>query len=244
MSFSDDVDAMRVANQVRAASSPDAPSSPEATSTSPVEEAFQDEVRDLWHEADQYWRANRMVDAGIAWWVEHGGLRRENLEGQAPLPFPTVFAFRPGRTRESWQSAPSASLDQLADRHPANPVPGLSVNGWFAVCAPGELRELRPDVLPPDFNLVNVDVSRIGQVLKASLERGLRWNYFQRPAVLEGTDGKSWVVEFEGPGEVANVRLSRTLDTPIEVSTEERGGWRSEGTLRELIVAALAAQMK
>lgn len=249
MSFSDEVNARRAANAARGgASDPDRPS--EAPQVHPAELAFRDEIVSLWQEAEEYWRANNMVDARTAWWVEHGnrGRTAEPLTGEAPLPFPQVGTFVPGRAHTSWASAASLPLEQLAAVQRTTHVPGLAINGWFAVCAPGELRELLPDETPSGYDLFGDVFHHRAQGLRTRLEHGLRWNYFQsagRPGEQgsQSSGDSSWEIEFFGPGDLPNVRLLCSVDRPIEVSTAQQGGWRSEGTLRQLVVAAMASKM-
>lgn len=201
----------------------------------PAQIRFEAELRELWVAADEYWRENaEIVDLALARWVYSGELGKLGEKG--PAPFPRVRAFDRPRTRADWETGAHV---------PSDFVEGLSINNWFVLCAPGELRELAiiPDIDPRLlFKRTAADeVEILRRFRQAHQQSYLQGSWPSVRSEVIGDDGSTFGMAFVGPEGEPDLVLRCRAEGPIEIFGESVHGWERLGTLREQVVSAVAS---
>jgi hypothetical protein len=225
MSFSDEVDAARNAMTSKDTQRREREAR-EHEVRAQLSSQFDSELKALWHSAEDYWLANsKRIDAQSSTYITTG---KWNGDPDTMVAFP-LLAFRVSkeprsRSREDWEAGTVT---------PSESVTGFKVGGWFALCAPGELRELQ---------------DKYGMGGYPARAMRIEQSYFRIPAAEEPPQSSedevpTFRVEFAGPPGNPDVILSCGLQRPIVVHT--RSGDRSEsvGTLRQLVAATVAEAM-
>ena len=224
MSFEDDVIAARAAKTQREAAARDLATSKRAleaafdaeaadlaTRKRALEAAFEAEVKVLWRSAEQYWRDNvKHIDAKAARYIMEGGVWDPYPTPGETVPFPILkmLVCTWPRTKEAWQSGALTKAESVI---------GFEIEGWFALIAPGLVKEM------PNHPGAQT-----------------HWQVPRPEAIdLPGKTEPAFQMCFKGPSGKPDVLLRREVDGPTEVYTRTGGVWEHAGTLGRVVASAL-----
>ena len=183
---------------------------------------FAQEVKELWTAAKSHWDLHApRLDSASAERIESGRYRGP-AGAESPAPLLAVLVSQGDRTRAQWQG------DALT---PVEGAIGFKISGWFALCAPGELRELADE-----YDIEGFRPLRARKVARSYLRAPSSETQMLR---LDGDD--SHRVLFVSPVDGHDILLRCGSTGPIEVFEGRGDSWRNIGTLRQHVVEAVAA---
>lgn len=229
VSFDEDVDALR-AERANLASS-------KAAQLAAGREAFDEEVRALWRDTLEYWNSRKSpMSARDVHYILTGKLLDEGADELVPRLFPFVQVFKRDQA------------GALLGESETETIHGLDVRGWFALCGPGEVRELLPtDRSRParERPFPPLDVAGMIQEAKNKVAFGHATRLVQSeqsPGHLKSASERliGYTTFFSASAGGTDLALSCAAEGPIHVLQADRDSWKEVATLRELVVEAVA----
>lgn len=221
MSFAEDVSAARAAS---AALQRDVDTRDQESSAIQLELALQQseltkklrarfdlELQELWRGAKKHWEENTsQISEEMAAWILNGH-RLGSSEVLVPMP---LIPFRVRSTTIGHSLAEA----------------GFRINNWFALCEPGEIRDLEDQ-----YGLVNSRAAVIEYAYR-------RVGDIQVAPIAGVSDGPVLAIRFELPSEVkppGAIVITCGLEGPIQLRTCAAETWGEAVTLRHLLVLAV-----
>ncbi|WP_426516769.1 hypothetical protein ACPPVQ_18835 [Diaminobutyricibacter sp. McL0618] len=232
MSFRDEIDAFRAARDEERATQAERDAAERQRFEELIEAArtrLQEEVEDLWHSTKEYWEENaaRIAQPAVRH-ITEGDMPDREVVNAVMVPFPQ----RPTTLLPSARRDLVANDGKLAQARPyliagthetSETIEAISINGWFALSAPGELRATWPGEGNPQY--------------RYEIDRRL-------PEMDEGIIGYpeplSYCILFRDERTRRGVAVRCTAEGPVEVWMKEESGWHRHGSLREHVIAVVS----
>lgn len=200
-------------------------------------DAFVEEVQVLWRQTLDYWNTHkRPMTARDRHYVLTGKLLDGGSDELVPPPFPFVHVFK--RNQQSVSSS----------KPPTEIAHGLDIRGWFALCEPGEIRELLPTGQSRRLSqgpLPSFDVASMVRDAANKVEVGYATRLEQLDESPDHLKTASehlfgYTLFFSTSAGDAHIALTCSDEGPTRVLQADDDGWTEIATLRELVVGAVA----